>query len=84
MPNIFRQLPMLAIRFEKLDASKHRISQNICVKKLIVPPKNIPCFDAHKEWPYIRSVSVIIESYQRGNGTPVGVRVVVISVGERR
>ena len=20
-------------------------------KKLIVPPKNIPCFDAHKEWP---------------------------------
>ena len=23
--------------------------QNICVKKLIVPPKNIPCFDDH--WP---------------------------------
>ena len=33
---------MLTIRFEKLD---------ICVKKLIVPPKNIPCFDVHKEWP---------------------------------
>ena len=26
-------------------------TRNICVKKLIVPPKNIPCFDAHKEWP---------------------------------
>ena len=26
-------------------------TRNICVKKLIVPPKNIPCFDAYKEWP---------------------------------
>ena len=26
-------------------------TQNICVKKLIVPPKNILCFDTNEEWP---------------------------------
>ena len=43
---------MLTMRFEKLDVSKHGI---LCVKtkKLIVPPKNIPCFDAHKDTPRI-------------------------------
>ena len=33
---------------------------------------------------YVRSVCVITESCQRGNGTPVRVRVVVVSVGEGR
>ena len=31
-------------------------TQNICVKKLILPPKNIPCFDAHKEWPMCQKI----------------------------
>ena len=33
----------------------HNVEENGCVetKKLIVPPKNIPCFDAHKDTPRI-------------------------------
>ena len=44
-------IPSTADVYQKVEGNGWVETQNICVKKLIVPPKNIPCFDAHKEWP---------------------------------
>ena len=45
---------MFTTRLKKMDASKHRIfvSKSSYVST-VVPQKNIPCFDAHTEWPNI-------------------------------
>ena len=49
--------------FKKIFFEKYLLKVFLQIKKptrkirvfseeLIVPPKNIPCFDAHKEWPH--------------------------------
>ena len=46
-------IPSTADVNHKVEENGWVETQNICVKKLIVPPKNVPCFDAHKEWPKV-------------------------------
>ena len=43
-------IPFTADVYHKVEENGCVETQNICVKKHIVPPKNIPCFDADKEW----------------------------------
>ena len=40
-------IPSTADAYHKVREIGCVETQNICVKKMIVPPKNIPCFDAH-------------------------------------
>ena len=40
-------IPSTADAYHKVREIGCVKTQNICVKKLIVPPKNIPCFDGH-------------------------------------